>query len=613
MSKTSRREAHVDVRVAVRFGCVAVLVACSPGERPTNRVVPLGVQRQALLQSASFQRGVLPSSSYVATRDAMIQESAPTANFGASATCTANGDERNGLDNSCLFHWDVSAIPVGSTVTAASISLRVTKGSNNVYDLYELVRNWSESGVTWTLSQPGVPWGVAGALAPSDRGSRVGSLSGNTNTTQTIALNAAGIARVQAWVNDPSSNAGLILAHATNTKPITVATGENTTATNRPRLNVEYDSGSGGSGAGGSGSGGASAGGGSGGAQTSGGSPGTGGTPGEGGATSSGGSAGAGGTGGSGGTTVPDLLVAFIGDQGANGNSDAVLNLIKAEGAAAVVHNGDFDYADNPTAWDDRINRILGANFPYFAVIGNHDALAWNGPSGYAAKIAARTARVPDMNCAGELGVKATCNFRGLYLVESCVGVTEWNATRCAKDASEQVDFIRNALTNDDSVWSVCNWHKNQNDMQVGTKTDEVGWNAYRECMNHGGFIATGHEHSFSRTRTLTDLGNRSTGHGATAPFDIVQVAPGHTFVFTSGLAGQSVRPFDTLTHNDDTWWASYYTSDRWYQNGVLRSGVGTHGALFIRFHVGGDPRRANGYFKDVNGRIADQFTIEAR
>jgi hypothetical protein len=285
--------------------------------------------------------------------------------------------------------------------------------------------------------------------------------------------------------------------------------------------------------------------------------------------------------------------------------------LIKAEGAAAAVHNGDFDYVDSPSTWNARIDGILGASFPYFAVVGNHDAAAWNGPTGYASYIAARVARIPEMQCEGDIGVKATCRFRGLHMVQSCVGTNELAGHgNCAKDSPEQTDYLRNSLAADTSLWSLCLWHKNQNDMQIGTKSDEVGWNAYQVCMNAGALIGTGHEHSYSRTLTLTNLGTSSLGHGAVGAFDALSVGPGRTFVFVSGLGGQSVRNYDAVGHDDDTWWAAQYSADRWLKSGVVRSGTGTHGALFIRFHVDGNPRLARGYFKDINGRIADEFTI---
>jgi len=209
--------------------------------------------------------------------------------------------------------------------------------------------------------------------------------------------------------------------------------------------------------------------------------------------------------------------------------------------------------------------------------------------------------------------VKQSCNFRGLRVVQTCVGVTEVTGHgNCAMNSTEQVGYINAELAADTSIWSICSFHKNQNDMQVGTKGNEVGWNAYTACMNGGGIVATGHEHSYSRTYTLTNLGNTGAGHGRTGAPDILEVAPGRTFVFVSGLAGNSVRAFDTNTHNDDTWWASYTTSDRWFRNGVMQSGGGTHGALFIRFNVNENPRQATGYFKEITGRVVDTFTINA-
>src|SRR5260370_1359126 len=54
--------------------------------------------------------------------------------------------------------------------------------------------------------------------------------------------------------------------------------------------------------------------------------------------------------------TPANFKIAFIGDQGGGQNAVAVLNLINLEGANAVLHSGDLDYADNPAAWEDQIN-----------------------------------------------------------------------------------------------------------------------------------------------------------------------------------------------------------------------------------------------------------------
>jgi hypothetical protein len=37
-----------------------------------------------------------------------------------------------------------------------------------------------------------------------------------------------------------------------------------------------------------------------------------------------------------------------------------------------------------------------------------------------------------------------------------------------------------------------------------------------------------------------------------------------------------------------------------------------THGALFIEFHVDGDPWKAVGYFKNIAGAVVDTFTVRS-
>ena len=80
-----------------------------------------------------------------------------------------------------------------------------------------------------------------------------------------------------------------------------------------------------------------------------------------------------------------------------------------------VLHQGDFDYQDNPDAWDQKINDILGPDFPYFASIGNHDVAAW---SGYQQKLQERLARLEEANCTGDLGVESACTYRGLFFLQ---------------------------------------------------------------------------------------------------------------------------------------------------------------------------------------------------
>ncbi|NIU00221.1 MAG: hypothetical protein GWN01_04580, partial [Nitrosopumilaceae archaeon] len=71
-------------------------------------------------------------------------------------------------------------------------------------------------------------------------------------------------------------------------------------------------------------------------------------------------------------------------------------------------------------------------------------------------------------------------------------------------------DYIKNQLGKTESVWRICSWHKNMNAMQVGSKPDDTGWEVYEECRKGGAIVATGHEHSYSRTKTLLSIENQT-------------------------------------------------------------------------------------------------------
>ena len=50
--------------------------------------------------------------------------------------------------------------------------------------------------------------------------------------------------------------------------------------------------------------------------------------------------------------TPEGFKIAFIGDQDINSDAEAVLALIRDEGADMVLHQGDFDNEDDPDSWD---------------------------------------------------------------------------------------------------------------------------------------------------------------------------------------------------------------------------------------------------------------------
>src|SRR5262245_19200613 len=163
-------------------------------------------------------------------------------------------------------------------------------------------------------------------------------------------------------------------------------------------------------------------------------------------------------------STEPNLKVAIIGDQGSGPQAKAVLRLIRSEGADMVLHVGDFDYQDDPALWDATITEILGADFPYFGLVGNHDVDHWGGDDGYQAKLRQRLERISGAECTGDLGVKSSCRYRGLFFILSGAGTM----------GSGHESYIRQQLEADGSTWRIVAWHKNQMEMQVGGKKSEV-------------------------------------------------------------------------------------------------------------------------------------------
>ncbi|HET6569373.1 MAG TPA: metallophosphoesterase [Rhodothermales bacterium] len=313
---------------------------------------------------------------------------------------------------------------------------------------------------------------------------------------------------------------------------------------------------------------------------------------------------------------VQPFKVAFIGDTGFDSTSspvldtgfEKVLDLVKSEDAQMLAIAGDFGYEEEKNVaagYFENINRILGEDFPVVAADGNHDD--WSQYMPFFQKRLERMG-LPDTLISGE--------EYGLHF-----GGIDWVMLATHGDAG----FVESHLPGaGDGDWRVCLWHKNMNDMQAGGKSDEMDWATYRACQDAGAIIATGHEHSYARTRTLTDLGNRADGHGATGAPDQVEVGPGRTFVFVSGLGGKSMRDYECDKHEDDTWWATVYTSNYYLQNGreIVKScapGTAdaepvvdgyTFGALFITFNAGGDPDKADAYFKNIDGEVIDSFSI---
>jgi predicted phosphodiesterase len=286
----------------------------------------------------------------------------------------------------------------------------------------------------------------------------------------------------------------------------------------------------------------------------------------------------------------PNLKVAFIGDQGLGSDARAVLAMCVSEGADAIVHLGDFDYSDDPAAWEDQMNAVLPACFPYFAVAGNHDE---NEFAGYQDVIEAR------MNCAGvpwhgSAGDQFAFTYQGVYFVLTTPGLL----------GGGDADYVADRLASPESqaaAWRVSGWHVLMRNLQIGGKGDESGWPVYENSRLGGAIVATAHEHSYERTNLLSDMSDQ------VVEGDELVISEGKTFAFVSGIGGESIRNQERCFPTSPPYgcngtWATIYAEEQ----------GANHGALFLEFNSEGDPCRAYGYFKDISGNVPDQFFVQS-
>ncbi len=177
------------------------------------------------------------------------------------------GSIASGSPRRALMRFDVSAIPAGSTVTAVTVAVTISKAArfsseNDPGRLHRLTASWGEGtsatiGGTGTDATPqdatwryrffgnpaaGVPrveWSTAGGdfVAAPSVDATVG-VSGRYVLGSTPSL----VADVQGWVNDAATNHGWILIGSEGTEYTArqVVSREGGTTQTRPTLTVQY-------------------------------------------------------------------------------------------------------------------------------------------------------------------------------------------------------------------------------------------------------------------------------------------------------------------------------------------------------------------------------------
>lgn len=177
------------------------------------------------------------SNGYNGMTDANLRSDAPTSNDGSATTLLADGSP----DWCTVMRWDLSSIPVGKTVTAVTLTFNVENSTNDSYELYALKRAFSESSVTWQRASSLSTWQVAGAAGSLDRETTaLATVAGSAPGSLTVSLNAAGVQKVQSWIDAPSTNFGFVLVDYTTSDGLDVSSSEATTVSARPSMTITY-------------------------------------------------------------------------------------------------------------------------------------------------------------------------------------------------------------------------------------------------------------------------------------------------------------------------------------------------------------------------------------
>jgi hypothetical protein len=137
-----------------------------------------------------------------------------------------------------LIRFDLSAMPAGVMVTGAQLRVDVfmdpsATGSISVHEQLEARTDWE---TTWNQRATGVPWTTPGCGVGSRGADVLGRFVPDQNQVYDVPL-APSV--VQRWIDDPTTNHGLVLAGAdldyVDFRPAGVGTGV------KPQLSITYE------------------------------------------------------------------------------------------------------------------------------------------------------------------------------------------------------------------------------------------------------------------------------------------------------------------------------------------------------------------------------------
>ena len=176
------------------------------------------------------------------TDDAYLREASPTSNFSTGTFINIDGSPLRHavLKFPNIFGSGPNQIPLGSSITSATLTLEVTNTAGDHPSVWQITESWVESQVSWDnrSTGPTVTWsdpGVDGTT--SHKATKEGDFPTSSTGFQSLSVTTS----VQNW-SDGEANEGWVFTNNSPANGIDLSSSEHGTPANRPKLSVTYTS-----------------------------------------------------------------------------------------------------------------------------------------------------------------------------------------------------------------------------------------------------------------------------------------------------------------------------------------------------------------------------------
>ena len=159
--------------------------------------------------------------------DTWIVQNLPTTNYGTNNFLNiGNQGSSPNMNTRALIKFDLGLIPNDAIINSATLNFKTSAINNRTINIHKITSNWDANTATWNL-QPSFDSNVYSSKL--------------VNTVGAVSFDVKSL--VQEWVNG-TVNYGFLLKDSNEAVSVTTSTGfystEDTTASNRPTLTIDY-------------------------------------------------------------------------------------------------------------------------------------------------------------------------------------------------------------------------------------------------------------------------------------------------------------------------------------------------------------------------------------